>query len=61
MSLLSFSEQKTYETFDYTSLLYLTDYDVDFKGGRFVFIDDKANSTVEPKLGEALNVFHSER
>ncbi|XP_030840381.1 2-oxoglutarate and iron-dependent oxygenase domain-containing protein 3-like [Strongylocentrotus purpuratus] len=44
-------DKKTYETFDYTSLLYLTDYDVDFKGGRFVFIDDKANSTVEPKLG----------
>ncbi|XP_041473403.1 2-oxoglutarate and iron-dependent oxygenase domain-containing protein 3-like isoform X2 [Lytechinus variegatus] len=44
-------DKKTYETFDYTSLLYLTNYGVDFKGGRFVFIDEKANSTVEPKLG----------
>nr|CAB3264556.1 2-oxoglutarate and iron-dependent oxygenase domain-containing protein 3-like [Phallusia mammillata] len=38
-----------YGSFDYTSLLYLSDYGSDFEGGRFVF-DDK-NDTIEPKLG----------
>ena len=46
--------QETYNTFDYTSLLYLTDYGTDFEGGRFVFTDKDANRTVEPKLGMVL-------
>lgn len=43
--------QETYKSFHYTTLLYLGDYGIDFKGGRFVFIDDKYNSTVEPRKG----------
>ncbi|XP_071478176.1 2-oxoglutarate and iron-dependent oxygenase domain-containing protein 3-like [Diadema antillarum] len=44
-------DKETYETFDYTSLLYLSDYGTDFHGGRFVFIDKKGNYTIEPKMG----------
>lgn len=43
--------QVTYGSFDYTSLLYLSDYLDDFGGGRFVFIDEGANRTVEPRAG----------
>ncbi|XP_073415804.1 2-oxoglutarate and iron-dependent oxygenase domain-containing protein 3 isoform X2 [Dendrobates tinctorius] len=43
-------DKVTYGSFDYTSLLYLSDYSRDFGGGRFIFIDEKANSTVEPRL-----------
>ncbi|CAH2292131.1 2-oxoglutarate and iron-dependent oxygenase domain-containing 3 [Pelobates cultripes] len=42
-------DKVTYGSFDYTSLLYLSDYSRDFEGGRFVFIDSGSNSTVEPK------------
>jgi len=46
-------DKETYESFHYTSLLYLNDFGVDFKGGRFIFIDpDHTNRTVEPKIGE---------
>jgi hypothetical protein len=53
---ISFKEffyfQETYESFHYTSLLYLSDYGRDFQGGRFVFIDgDNTNRTVEPRKG----------
>ncbi|XP_018422487.1 PREDICTED: 2-oxoglutarate and iron-dependent oxygenase domain-containing protein 3 [Nanorana parkeri] len=41
----------TYGSFDYTSLLYLSDYSQDFGGGRFIFMDEKMNSTVEPRTG----------
>lgn len=41
----------TYGSFDYTSLLYLSDYLDDFGGGRFVFMEDGANKTVEPRAG----------
>ncbi|XP_056406488.1 2-oxoglutarate and iron-dependent oxygenase domain-containing protein 3 isoform X2 [Hyla sarda] len=44
-------DKVTYGSFDYTSLLYLSDYSRDFGGGRFIFIDKKTNSTVEPRLG----------
>lgn len=44
----------TYDSFFYTTLLYLTDFDQDFKGGRFVFMDKKANYTVEPRKGRVL-------
>ncbi|KAI0212093.1 2-oxoglutarate and iron-dependent oxygenase domain-containing protein 3 [Lamellibrachia satsuma] len=44
-------DKETYGSFHYTSLLYLADYGVDFKGGRFVFLAPKRNITVEPKLG----------
>lgn len=45
-------DKETYESFHYTSLLYLTDYGMDFQGGRFIFIE-KDNSTVvvEPRKG----------
>ncbi|XP_061665391.1 urotensin-2 receptor 2 [Syngnathoides biaculeatus] len=44
-------DKVTYGSFDYTSLLYLSDYGVDFTGGRFVFMDQDGNKTVEPKAG----------
>ncbi|GAA6110239.1 urotensin-2 receptor 2 isoform X1 [Tachysurus ichikawai] len=44
-------DKVTYGSFDYTSLLYLTDYDVDFGGGRFIFMDPNSNQTVEPRAG----------
>lgn len=50
-----FCVQETYSTFDYTSLLYLTDYKEDFQGGRFVFVDSNGNKTVEPKFGESIS------
>lgn len=43
--------QVTYGSFDYTSLLYLSDYLDDFGGGRFVFMEEGANKTVEPRAG----------
>lgn len=43
--------QVTYGSFDYTSLLYLSDYGSDFTGGRFVFMDQNGNRTVEPRAG----------
>ncbi|XP_055971434.1 2-oxoglutarate and iron-dependent oxygenase domain-containing protein 3 isoform X2 [Sorex fumeus] len=44
-------DKVTYGSFDYTSLLYLSDYLADFGGGRFVFMEDGANRTVEPRAG----------
>ncbi|MBZ3875785.1 2-oxoglutarate and iron-dependent oxygenase domain-containing protein 3 [Sciurus carolinensis] len=44
-------DKVTYGSFDYTSLLYLSDYLEDFGGGRFVFVDEGANKTVEPRAG----------
>ena len=34
------TDKETYPTFHYTSLLYLTDFGVDFNGGEFVFVDN---------------------
>ncbi|XP_053766891.1 2-oxoglutarate and iron-dependent oxygenase domain-containing protein 3 [Desmodus rotundus] len=44
-------DKVTYGSFDYTSLLYLSDYLEDFGGGRFVFMEERANKTVEPRAG----------
>ncbi|XP_077022412.1 2-oxoglutarate and iron-dependent oxygenase domain-containing protein 3 [Tamandua tetradactyla] len=44
-------DKVTYGSFDYTSLLYLSDYLTDFSGGRFVFVEEGANKTVEPRTG----------
>ncbi|XP_055849465.1 2-oxoglutarate and iron-dependent oxygenase domain-containing protein 3-like [Episyrphus balteatus] len=48
-------DKETYESFHYTSLLYLNDYKKDFNGGRFLFIDgmekNKTISAIEPKMG----------
>ncbi|XP_053816761.1 2-oxoglutarate and iron-dependent oxygenase domain-containing protein 3 isoform X1 [Vidua chalybeata] len=44
-------DKVTYGSFDYTSLLYLSDYSRDFGGGRFVFMDADSNKTVEPRAG----------
>uniref|UniRef100_G1TKY7 2-oxoglutarate and iron dependent oxygenase domain containing 3 n=1 Tax=Oryctolagus cuniculus TaxID=9986 RepID=G1TKY7_RABIT len=38
-------DKVTYGSFDYTSLLYLSDYLEDFGGGRFVFVEEGANKT----------------
>ncbi|XP_046966787.1 2-oxoglutarate and iron-dependent oxygenase domain-containing protein 3-like [Vanessa cardui] len=51
-------DKETYKSFHYTSLLYLGDYNIDFRGGRFVFIDEKFNSTIEPRKGR-LSMFTS--
>lgn len=44
-------DKVTYGSFDYTSLLYLSDYSSDFTGGRFIFMDANGNRTVEPRAG----------
>lgn len=44
-------DKVTYGSFDYTSLLYLSDYGSDFTGGRFIFMDQTGNRTVEPRAG----------
>ncbi|KAI8434278.1 hypothetical protein MSG28_012369 [Choristoneura fumiferana] len=51
-------DKETYKSFHYTTLLYLGDYNIDFTGGRFVFIDEKFNRTVEPRKGR-LSMFTS--
>lgn len=51
--------QETYESFHYTSLLYLNDYDKDFQGGRFIFIDkNNVNTTLEPRKGKCKDESH---
>lgn len=50
---LTLCPQVTYGSFDYTSLLYLSDYLDDFSGGRFVFMEEGANRTVEPRAGRS--------
>ncbi|KAK7047964.1 2-oxoglutarate and iron-dependent oxygenase domain-containing protein 3 [Halocaridina rubra] len=61
-------DKETYESFHYTSLLYLTDYGLHFEGGRFIFVDKDANKTVEPRAGRVSaftsgseNLHHVER
>ncbi|GFU63146.1 2-oxoglutarate and iron-dependent oxygenase domain-containing protein 3 [Trichonephila clavipes] len=44
-------DKETYPSFHYTSLLYLTDYGIDFTGGRFIFVNEGKNMTVEPRVG----------
>jgi len=44
-------DKETYPSFHYTSLLYLSDYNKDFTGGRFIFVGDEKNVTVEPRIG----------
>lgn len=62
-------DKKTYESFHYTSLLYLSNFGKDFKGGRFRFVDGggsgeddnekrKQFSYIEPKKGR-LSAFTS--
>lgn len=46
------SLQETYPSFHYTTLLYLNDYGIDFRGGQFQFIDNgNSKSAVQPKKG----------
>lgn len=56
--IIVFFFQETYESFHYTSLVYLNDYGKDFEGGRFYFLDDieesTKNTTVEPRVGRVL-------
>ncbi|XP_065358231.1 2-oxoglutarate and iron-dependent oxygenase domain-containing protein 3-like [Calliphora vicina] len=48
-------DKETYPSFHYTSLLYLTTLNKDFKGGRFIFVDgidkNRTTSAIEPKKG----------
>ncbi|KDO27586.1 hypothetical protein SPRG_06854 [Saprolegnia parasitica CBS 223.65] len=44
--------------YDYSGLVYLSDYGIDFTGGLFAFIDDTKNHTFEPARGR-LMMFHS--
>ncbi|XP_076324686.1 2-oxoglutarate and iron-dependent oxygenase domain-containing protein 3-like isoform X1 [Tachypleus tridentatus] len=47
-------DKETYGSFHYTSLLYLSDYDVDFTGGRLIYVDKSVNLTLEPKMGRVV-------
>uniref|UniRef100_A0A182QJZ8 Prolyl 4-hydroxylase alpha subunit domain-containing protein n=1 Tax=Anopheles farauti TaxID=69004 RepID=A0A182QJZ8_9DIPT len=47
-------DKETYNSFHFTTLLYLTDYGKDFTGGRFVFVDsegkhNRTNVYIEPR------------
>lgn len=44
-------DKETYKSFHYTSLLYLSNHNEHFKGGRFVFVGTNNNVTIEPKIG----------
>jgi len=47
--------QDIFESFDYTSVVFLSTYDKDFEGGRLIFVDgDNTNRTVEPRKGRAV-------
>ena len=40
------------ECYDYSALLYLSDYGSDFEGGKFAFEDEDGTTTVvEPRIG----------
>ncbi|XP_012270421.1 2-oxoglutarate and iron-dependent oxygenase domain-containing protein 3-like [Orussus abietinus] len=48
-------DKETYKSFHYTSILYLSDYDRDFEGGRFIFVDqNNVNTTMQPRKGRVL-------
>ncbi|EGI59472.1 PREDICTED: 2-oxoglutarate and iron-dependent oxygenase domain-containing protein 3-like [Acromyrmex echinatior] len=52
-------DKETYESFHYTALLYLNDFNKDFEGGRFIFMDkNDVNTTVEPRKGR-VSIFTS--
>ncbi|CAD7086532.1 unnamed protein product [Hermetia illucens] len=55
-------DKEQYESFHYTSLVYLNTYKKDFEGGRFIFIDgmegNETKFSVEPKAGR-VNAFTS--
>lgn len=57
-------DKETYSAFHYTSLLYLNDYQRDYQGGRFIFVDENkdnnttTHSSIEPKRGR-VSVFTS--
>ena len=38
-------------SYDFSALLYLSDFETDFRGGEFVFCDQDANRIVEPRMG----------
>lgn len=44
-------DKVTYGSFDYTCLLYLSDYQKDFEGGQFWFENKTSKVGVEPRLG----------
>ncbi|RWS14948.1 2-oxoglutarate and iron-dependent oxygenase domain-containing protein 3-like protein [Dinothrombium tinctorium] len=47
-------DKHTYRSFHYTSILYLSTYNEDFEGGRFVFVDQNQNVTIEPRTARVL-------
>ncbi|XP_046389363.1 2-oxoglutarate and iron-dependent oxygenase domain-containing protein 3-like [Ischnura elegans] len=54
-------DKETYESFHYTGLVYLNDYNKHFTGGRFIYRDtykSPLNRTVEPKTGR-VSIFTS--
>ena len=53
-------DKQTYEAFHYTSLIYLSDQDRDFKGGSFVYEDNRIEPgmRIHPSIG-LLSVFTS--
>ena len=53
-------DKETYEGFEYTSLIYLSDQDTDFKGGNFLYEynGNESGLTIEPRPG-LLSIFTS--
>lgn len=44
-------DRLAYGSFVYSSLIYLSDYGVDFQGGEFVFVDKESSHTILPAKG----------
>lgn len=52
-------DKVTYPSFHYTSLVYLSEHGIDFKGGRFIFDDpDNVSTIIEPRKGR-VSIFTS--
>lgn len=47
-------DRMQYGSFVFTGLLYLNDFDLDYTGGKFGFVDRDANRTIEPVAGRLL-------
>ncbi|CAL8142345.1 unnamed protein product [Orchesella dallaii] len=47
--------QKQFKTYQFSTVLFMSDYGTDIDGGRLIFIDgDNTNRTVDPKVGRAI-------
>lgn len=46
------SDKQTYNSHDYTAIIYLNSHNIDFFGGAFTFEDHHSKISIEPKTGK---------